>query len=140
MSFYPSTNLRVWSAVLAADQSTTSTVFVDLPGLSITFTPRSSMVRLTFVSSCTKNPTGGTGFAQLVLDGTALTPSVASNQGSTLNEATPMSCESLQTVTPGVSHTVKVQWHIDSAGSLQCFPVSDPFGENASLWVEEVSA
>lgn len=139
MSFFPNAAPRVWNVALAADQATTSVTFVDIPGMSVTFTPKSARVRASFTCACGKNGTGGTASFQVLLDGTPVTGVAGSNQGSGFNQGVPACCEVVLPVTAGSAHTIKVQWKIDSGGSANCDVVSSPGNVNASLWVEEVA-
>lgn len=120
MSFYPGKQLA-HSVALAADETTSSLSAVDVPTMSLSFTPQRAHLRVIFDASLQKTAgaqhsvffqvlvsVNGGAFSQI-----AGTGCEASNQISASTVSVSTMCEALLGVTPGVPVVIKVQWNVD---------------------------
>lgn len=132
--------LQVGSGKVTADQTTTSSTLVDLPGASVTLTTQASSKLIICVSYSMSNTSalGSMNRIALVIDGT-----VESGVGSGFqtplisNFAQGGSIHIVKTGLAAGSHTIKLQWS-NTTGTTQCRPATGaPNTEHASIIVME---
>ncbi|MFB6258314.1 MAG: hypothetical protein ABEH38_06455 [Flavobacteriales bacterium] len=135
--FSPGSHTNKLSVSPTTDIQTTSSTWVDMGGMSITFTPDRSTVHVHFSASGTYS---GTPTAQnlasfrVLVNGTQVRASGVNVgiyddfDGYVNGWSAVIDCP--VSVTPGNSTTIKVQWRYDSEGggarTLHCIPTTDP--------------
>jgi len=135
--------LQSVSAKVSADQTTTSSTLVDLPGASVTLTTSAGSKLLIMASYSMSNASalGSVNRIALVIDGVVesgcnscfQTPLISNfSQGGSIG--------TLKTGLSAGSHTIKLQWS-NTAGTTQCRPVTGaPNTEGATITVVEVGS
>jgi len=101
------------TAIGTTNVSTSSTEFVDMPGMSITITTGNNPVLILFSFSGFVD--GYWGDFQLLLDGSVLSKAKHGEDYSPRSIGVSVTFMRLQTLSAG-SHTIKVQWRVSNAG------------------------
>ena len=129
--------LQTASVVLAANVTTTSITYVDLLSITLTTYGGSSLeVYASFATSnAVDNAATGQDFIQITIDGVSL-EEVGSEQWPVTE--TGAIYKETAVLTAG-SHTVKLQWHTQTGGTLRCSASTLTRPEHASLMVVETS-
>lgn len=121
---------------LASDQSTTSTTYVDVPGMSLTVNVSTGdELLITVTGSGSVSASGTTGSLQLLVDGVA----VASCPSSTVTNPFPVAWAMVWRASGlgAGAREVKLRWKT-SANTTRCRPLTQE--ENMALLVERVDA
>ena len=124
---------------VTADVTTTSSVFVDVPGLTntITTTAGSNLYAINTFSPSTSSLIGQTIDFRIVIDGVPIRASESTVGLLNVAAAQAGALKIRANLAPGV-HTIKVQWRT-SGGTARIRPVTAPNSEHASLIVMETS-
>ena len=130
-----------------ADYTTTSTTFVDIDGtnLAITLTPSGSAILMGFTGMSYWVTAFGPMF-DFTIDGVRYASAGQDGLGqgvlaSGTQYACPITLTALATgLTPGVAHTVKIQWKTRSGGTGEVFSGDNTAGQDwiPTLWAVEV--
>ena len=136
---------NVQSVIGTSNISTSSNSFSDVQALTITFTPRHSVVYVTFsISGAGQLPNATRSYwllARLVKDGTPLkgTGTVVTDRHSGgVNSAYNVSMNNYPvSVTRGVPTTIKVQWRIGgtNTGTARCFATTNADFSHRNLFI-----
>jgi len=121
---------------LAADQTTTSTSFVDLVGASVTLTIGANPVII--MASVSASISAANNGYQIEIDVDGSPEGAAGEDAKTANKQSTTTYTGKTAVLTAGAHTVKIRWRT-SGGTLQCRPSTNPTLEHASLVVMEVS-
>ncbi len=102
-----------------SNPTTTSSSFVDLAEMTLTFTTKGNVVYLSFCVSAGDSATGGTVFFVIVRDSGAASSMIAKITSYT-NGAISSASITWQDQPPAGSHTYKVQWSVSSTTTGTC--------------------
>ncbi|RKZ30520.1 hypothetical protein DRQ33_07805, partial [bacterium] len=122
-AIYSTTGASQVQTVTASDNiSTTSTSYVDVPGMSIDITTGNNPVLIMFDASLVHSSTAGQYYqVAIVVDGVVKCAHIMENDGN--SREAPYSIHWLETLSEG-AHTIKVQWKVTD-GTLYHWGSSD---------------
>lgn len=132
--YSPAALVQSAAALLAGDNSTTSTTPVDL--LSLTINTTGGGLCIWFTAGASATGAGETIQFTLLVDGVVVIGSNVRCSAAAISESVALVCKRFPTAG---SHIVKVQWCIPTVGTAQILVSSAPNSDHGRLLVQEVN-